>query len=298
MNNRPVDPASLVTAVVLTYNSGEVIEAALGQMTPLCPVIVVDNASTDDTVQRVETHFQQVELVCTGENLGYGQGNNAGLKRVRTPYALVLNPDAAVDHDALVALLKVAEARPNAATLGPVQLLDDGSLHPFFIDTFRGRTPISTPGGDAYATDFLPGWAMLIRLSVFEDRGAIFDPAIFLFHEELDLGKRVAAMGHEQLLVRDAVATHLMCVSSGKSDAISNIRESNFAWSELYLTRKHGGAIKAYHKLARRCLQELSRIVRFSLTRKHERRHRALAKLRGYLYFLKHPAQAPRTALR
>ena len=97
------DTAALasVTIVVVTYQSAHCL-ARLGALLGKAPnVVVVDNASTDGTAAAVAQHLPQAQLIHNRHNTGFGAANNAGLAEVRTPYALLLNPDCEVTTDAI-----------------------------------------------------------------------------------------------------------------------------------------------------------------------------------------------------
>src|SRR3569623_864067 len=115
-----------VGVVVLTWNSAAVIadciSSVLASELPL-EVCVVDNGSTDGTPELVARSFPEVELIQTGENLGYAGGNNVGLAellRRGLEYVFVLNPDAIVERDTLGRLLDRADADNELAAVSPV----------------------------------------------------------------------------------------------------------------------------------------------------------------------------------
>jgi GT2 family glycosyltransferase len=91
-------------------------------------VIVVDNGSQDGSPEAVRRDFPQVDLVESGENLGFSGGNNLALARAQAPYLLLLNPDTLVETGALGQLVDFVEARPEIGVAGPMLLNADQSL--------------------------------------------------------------------------------------------------------------------------------------------------------------------------
>ena len=98
-----------VRVVVLNYNGAGRIEGCLKSLAetkyPDLRVTVVDNASTDDSVDRVRQEFPSVEVIANGENVGFSRGNNQALRMATEPYVGLLNPDTIVDPDWLKPLV-------------------------------------------------------------------------------------------------------------------------------------------------------------------------------------------------
>ena len=88
--------APRLTIVVVVFNSATVIDDCLASITPGLPIIVVDNGSTDATVEHVRRVRPDAQIIENGLNLGYGIANNVGLAHVDTEFGMILNPDAIV----------------------------------------------------------------------------------------------------------------------------------------------------------------------------------------------------------
>ncbi len=102
-------------------------------------VVIVDNASNDDSVRMVRERFSQAELVVNATNLGYPRANNIGLRLLgyhaknkidaaAPRYALLLNPDTELPPDALYRMVQFMDSRPDVGVAGPKLILEDGSL--------------------------------------------------------------------------------------------------------------------------------------------------------------------------
>jgi len=118
-----------VSVVVVTYNSEQHIETCLSHLEGRGhEVVVVDNASSDGTVELVRRRFPDVRVIPLEENIGYGAANNVGIDATTGPYVLVLNPDAWPLGDAIERLVDAAEASPHAAIVAP-RLLDELGTH-------------------------------------------------------------------------------------------------------------------------------------------------------------------------
>ena len=83
-----------ITVIIATFKSREIIKACLNSIDKRVKVILIENSNDIEIKNEIEKEFSNVECLLAGENLGYGKSNNIGLKKVKTKYALILNPDA------------------------------------------------------------------------------------------------------------------------------------------------------------------------------------------------------------
>lgn len=192
-----------VTMVVVTYNSSHCIAALAQGLRELPHVIVVDNASQDDTCAAVQVHLPAASLLRLPANRGYGAANNEGLAQARTPYALLLNPDCLIAPASVAALVEAAQTWNEAVLLVP-QLLD-GAGHKQI--NYSWPRHAWRPRGGAADGPLSVGYAcaavMLVnlgRLRAVLGDGAGFDPHFFLYYEDEDLCLRVFQQ-HGQILV-------------------------------------------------------------------------------------------------
>ncbi|RUR20222.1 glycosyltransferase family 2 protein [Legionella sp. km535] len=132
-----------VTVVIVNYNSGEMLVNCIKQvLTSTVPtrVIISDNASTDNSLNLVETVFQSnsdVTIHRNQANRGFSAGNNAVYQHITTPYILYLNPDCFVEKDTIEQLIKTMEEFPNAGMVGCLVTNADGTEQ----TGCRGLTP-------------------------------------------------------------------------------------------------------------------------------------------------------------
>lgn len=121
-----------IIAIVITYNGSKWIDKCFGSLiNSSIPVniLAIDNASTDGTPQIIRERFPQVEVIETGQNLGFGKANNIGLKRVldeNADYAFLLNQDAWVQEDTTEKLVQSHQNNPEYDLLSPVHLNGEG----------------------------------------------------------------------------------------------------------------------------------------------------------------------------
>lgn len=178
-------------------------------------VIVVDNASTDGSVELLRTEFPWVRLVCSTHNLGFAQGNNSGWRFCHGRFRVLLNPDTVVMDRALDRLVDWLEARPRAAVAGCRLLNSDGTLQRW---TGGARPTLANVATHALFLDrILPGWMrpepLFLLRDITTDRrvewvsgaclvvrteaiaGPLFNDDYFMYAEDVDLCERLSGAG-------------------------------------------------------------------------------------------------------
>lgn len=176
----------------------------------LWEVVVVDNASTDDSVQMIQTAFPRAHLIVSDENLGFVGGNNLAIERARGDYLLLLNSDTRVEPGALGSLVDFLASHPEAGAAGPRLVGADGALQlscgrsPNLASEFVNKLllhkllPFFKFGRWDHAEIREVGWitgaCLLVRREVVEQLGPL-DPQIFMFYEDLEFCMRIRRAG-------------------------------------------------------------------------------------------------------
>ncbi len=240
-----LDPWKRTAVVAVTHHSAAVIGACLESIRRAAQVIVVDNASDDDTCAIVERTAPEADIIRNSVGVGYGNGVNQGLERVRTEFTLLASPDAALRPGALEALVAAADRYREAAMLGPTIVNPDGSVelsHDVMLFDrrhFGKRTHETPPDGDCCA-EYLSGAVTLVRMAALRDVG-FFDPQLFLYYEDDDLCYRLRRAGYSLVLVASAVAEHVGGGSVRPGVGTHWEKFWHMAWSRLYFEEKYRG---------------------------------------------------------
>jgi N-acetylglucosaminyl-diphospho-decaprenol L-rhamnosyltransferase len=260
-----------LAVVIVSWNVREIVQDALRTLYEdlessglEARVIVVDSASSDDTIGAVKTNFPQVETIASAENLGFGKANNLGIKALGDlpPAVYLLNPDTLSQKRATRTLFDALMADKRVGLVGARLTYGDGSFQDscfefpglkqlwveffptpgrFIVGRFNGRYPRSLySGNQPFDVDFMLGATMMLRREVIEQTEG-FDPHFFMYGEEVDWQWRIRKAGWRILCVPQAHVVHLVGQSTGQAKARSVV---NLWESRLYLFKKHYPAWK------------------------------------------------------
>ncbi len=196
---------------------------------PTAEIIVVDNASADDTAAMVQAEFPQVHLIVNAHNAGFAAANNQAIAQARGRFLFLLNPDAYLRPGALAGLARFLTARPEAAVVGPNVLNADGTWQaasfrfPTLWDLFCEAVFLSVlfPHSRLFArkeiggfnrdcvreVDWVQGCALVIRREVWDAVGP-FDEGYWMYVEELDWCRRAKGLGYRVFFTPEAEVVH------------------------------------------------------------------------------------------
>ena len=262
---------SALAVVVLGYNSGREILDCIASVRHQGPseIVVVDNASTDGSVEMVAQRFPDVRIVRNATNRGFAAAANQGVRETTAGYVLLINPDATASPGALEALASRLDAEPNAAAVGALVRNPDGSVQPTkrafpslaaaAMHALIGPLWSNNPGTRAYVladaafgaprrVDWVSCTATVLRRSVFEAVGG-FDESFFFFVEDVDLCRRLTRAGYEIWFEPEAEVVHIWGGAWTR-------RPIRFIWMHqanvFRYVRKHyrGGWVAAYPLIA------------------------------------------------
>ena len=269
----PVD----VSVVIVSFNTREVLRECLQTLDRetskvTYETIVIDNASADGSGDMVEKEFPRVKLFRSAVNLGFAAANNRGFVLARGRYVSQLNSDAFVHPGALDLAVKHMDAKPKVGLSGGRLVGRDGSWQPSvrkfpsplnealtltgLADKYR-RSRLFGRADKTWAdplesgpADWVPGAFTLIRHEVLERLGHL-DERFFLYFDDVNLCRRVKALGYAVWYFADVVVTHL---GGESARAVSHLRLSSSGaqlvlWrmrSQLLYHLKYHGAFGAW----------------------------------------------------
>jgi GT2 family glycosyltransferase len=197
-----------VSVVVLTHDRADELERTLERLSALAerpPIVVVDNASRDDTAQRVATRFPEVTLVRSDANLG-AAGRNLGVERVSTPYVAFCDDDTWWACGALARAAELLDAHPRVAVLSARVLVGDAQA----LDPACARmadSPLDSSGLPGPALIAFMAGAAVMRVDAFSAVGG-YEPRLFIGAEEGLMALDLAVQGWRMAYASDVVTHH------------------------------------------------------------------------------------------
>ncbi len=268
-----------VLVVIVNYNSGEhllrCLEALQTQSVPPGRVVVVDNASTDDSLAHVAERFPAVVVERMERNVGFATANNIAIRgHDGWAWVALLNPDACPDPDWLKALLAAASHNAGYSVFGS-RMVDasdnnvfDGTGDVYHVSGLAWRAHHGRPAGQYVDGDgeiFSPcAAAALYRAQALRDIGG-FDEDFFCYFEDVDLGFRLRLAGYRCLYVSRAVVSHVGSATTGRnSDFTIYYGHRNLVWT--YVKNMPGALFWLY--LPQHLLLNLVSVVYYSLHRR------------------------------
>jgi GT2 family glycosyltransferase len=255
----------------VNWNVCELLEGCLASIfthPPSAPfeVIVVDNASADDSVSMLRKKFPEVTVIENSGNPGFAAANNQGIKAAHGEYTMLLNPDTLIHPDAFDVMIRGMDQEISAGVCGPQILNPDGSLQqgPGVLPTFRsllyGKTIFRKTGlfrkhyqelkiknrdlneSDQGFVNKLSGAAVMVRSEVFDQVG-LLDESFFLYYEDTDLFYRIIQAGWKPLYLPNATITHI----GGQSSNQFSVQTKILLYRSLFMfLRKHFGVYKTF----------------------------------------------------
>jgi GT2 family glycosyltransferase len=242
--------SSPLGVVIVSYNTCEFLRGSLLALKRLSDegpfdIVVVDNGSTDGSVQMVADDFPEVRLIALEENVGFAQANNHAVEELSNSEILFLNPDTVLTRGAIERLRKHLDAHPNAAVVGGQLVIENGDPQPssfafptlwrefwsylpelkgfFHFRALASRLSLMLPGlwrgsyrwdPEIRQVDSVAGACMIIRADAFRKLGG-FRKEFFLYHEEMELCYRLRRQGWEVWLEPRARVLHYEGQASG-----------------------------------------------------------------------------------
>ena len=233
------------TIIVVTFNSAHCI-SKIKFLNDIPNVIFVDNASEDHTCKSISTEIPNAQILINNSNKGFGAANNLALSQVRTPYALLLNPDCITTETEIEKLLQAAGTHSNAAIIAPHLIRKNDSVEVSYRWPHANWISRGPQAEGPCCVGFVCGAALLLNMEVMRDIG-FFDETFFLYYEDEDLCQRVFNHKKQVILIPDARVTHFSRGSvKGKNPLKSEfIRGYHHVQSKLIFERKHVGARSA-----------------------------------------------------
>lgn len=296
-----------VSIIIVNWNAREYLRKCLTDVFAAdsqqgYEVLLVDNASTDGSVECVQREYPLIEMIANKENVGFSRANNQGIRQSQGEYILLLNPDTKIQPHAIHLLFDFLSIHPEAGIVGPRLLNLDGSVQ-------TSCYPFPTPARELWRllhldriypfgsydqsewnltqpreVDSLQGACLLIRREVFDQIG-LLDEDYFMYTEEIDFCYRAKKAGWKVVWLPTAEVIHYGGQSTRQAAASMFLELYR---SKLQFFRKHHGRLAVWtYKL----ILFIASLIRVALTpfawlEGLPKREQHLALSRNYLHLI------------
>ena len=243
-----------LSILVISWNTADMTLACLASVFERlggleAEVIVVDNASDDDTVARIEAKFPQVRLIRNAENRGFAAANNQAIAVARGRHVLLLNSDTLVRGEVLPASVAFLDGHDDVGAMGCRVLNTDGTVQdnnihfptlPRMVSGLVGLRKLGLHRPDPARqaeVDVVAGCYLMVRRDVIEAVGGL-DEAFFFFGEETDWCRRMRAAGWRVVYAPVGEITHH---GGGSVKRLNDRRDVMLSEATVRLQRKYNG---------------------------------------------------------
>ena len=265
MNNKDI------TAVITSFRSEKKITNCVKSLGKDINVIVIENSNDKKLKSQLEREYPNLKCILSNENLGYAKGNNLGLSLVKTRYALIINPDAAVQHGAIDNFFLTAK-----------QIDDFAIISPYIQDNVKNFNEKIIK--EISQVNNVKGFAMFLNLEQFKNIG-FFDENFFIYFEEIDLCKRLIKKNKKIFLdtsikiIHDGGTSHEESINY----EMEKSRNWHWMWSSFYFHKKHYGYLFAIIKIFPKFISSILKTIFYKFSRNKEKKDIYYCRFKGIL---------------
>jgi len=245
-----------ITIVIATFKSEKKIKDCLNSIDKQAKVLVIENSNNLSFKENLEKEFSNVECVLAGANIGYGSANNIGLKKVKTKYALILNPDATLHSSALENFIKATEKIYDFAIMAPYIQEEKDKFDK--KNDLKNISPVEVGN--------VKGFAMFLNISEFREVG-FFDENFFFYFEEIDLCKRLINHGKKIYLIPEIKIDHGGGFSHDQSISVEMelSRNWHWMWSTFNYHKKYKGFFVSFFIILPKMSSAIIKVLIYTL---------------------------------
>ena len=245
-----------ITIVIASFKSEKKIKNCLNSIDKQAKVLVIENSNNLSFKENLEKEFSNVECVLAGSNIGYGSANNIGLKKVKTKYALILNPDATLHPSSLENFIKATEKIYDFAIMAPYIQEEKDKFDK--KNDLKNISPVEVGN--------VKGFAMFLNISEFREVG-FFDENFFFYFEEIDLCKRLINHGKKIYLIPEIKIDHGGGLSHDQSINVEMelSRNWHWMWSTFNYHKKYKGFFVSFFIILPKMSSAIIKVLIYTL---------------------------------
>ena len=233
-----------LTVIIVTFKSENVIHNCIQSIGSDIKILIVDNSNSKEFKENIENKYKNVSCILSEKNSGMGAGNNLGIKKIKTDFAFILNPDIILEPNSIDRLIEESKKLQSFGIISPIEVNEDYPNYKL-IDNSKKITDTNEP----LKVKSVDGYSMLINLKRLNqiDNFYYFDENFFMYLENDDLCKRLNKKNENIYIIPKSKIKHLggQAVNDKYKTEIELSRNWHWAWSKFYFNKKHYGYIFA-----------------------------------------------------
>jgi len=244
-----------ITVVIASFHSSEKIIECLNSIDQNIKVIVIENSNDQNLKKKIVSDYKNVEVILSESNLGYGCANNLGLLKVKTNYALIINPDVILKKNAITNFFLTVKKIPNFGIIAPISKNEKYQNFNLKLDN------------ELKEVENVKGFAMFLNMKSIKEVG-FFDTNFFIYFEEIDLCKRLRSKNIKIYIDPSIETNHLGGASHNArlNTQMELSRNWHWMWSSFYFHKKHYGYVSAFLKILPKFFSSVIKFLFYSIT--------------------------------
>ena len=274
-----------LSVVIVTFKSDRVIYDCIETIPNQLKIIVVDNSNDKKFKENIEKKYNNVECILSPKNLGMGPGNNFALKRVKTDYAIVLNPDVILEENTIQEIIKESENISSFAILAP---LSNDPQYPNYKINKKNQNDVNNVS--PFRVESVDGYAMVLNLKKINkiesfENYKYFDENFFMYLENDDLCKRLINKNENIFIVPKSKIKHLgaKAVNPDYAHEVELSRNWHWIWSKFYFNKKYYGFHYAFFVGLPNFITAIFKFVFYFLFNKKNKKEIYLQRVFGFV---------------
>ena len=243
-----------ITVVIASFHSSEKIIECLNSIDENIKVIVIENSNDQNLKKKIVSDYKNVEVILSESNLGYGCANNLGLLKVKTNYALIINPDVILKKNAITNFFITVKKIPNFGIIAPISKNEKYQNFNLKLDN------------QLKEVENVKGFAMFLNMKSIKEVG-FFDTNFFIYFEEIDLCKRLRSKNIKIYIDPSIETNHLGGASHNVrlNTQMELSRNWHWMWSSFYFHKKHYGYVSAFLKILPKLFSSVIKFLFYSI---------------------------------
>ncbi len=261
-----------LTLIIVTYRTNhDILDDCIKSIDQNVKILIIENSDDSNFKEKYENKFNNVSVVLSHNNLGYGGGNNFGFKNIKTRYGLISNPDVVYNSDFFKEIEKYLTPKIEFSIIGVSYDNEDNYLSYGSFDNKNNMILKETnyKENNLKEVDWVVGCSMLVDTKKITS-SKLFDENIFLYFEEIDFCRQTKIKGGKVFSSSKLIVKHLGHKGSAATDPNYTIetemfRNWHWMWSSFYYHKKYSSHLIATRIMSGKFIKSFFKMIFFTI---------------------------------